>query len=99
MKNIYLILFLLFSYQIQAQNIQSARNQGVGATVTVTGLITNGNELGIIRYIEDSSAGLAIYDQAQVFMSNVVRGDSVTVTGVLVDYNGLLEMNPINNFF
>ena len=89
---------MIFSFlQTQAQNIQSARNQGIGATVTISGIVTNGSELGIIRYIEDSSAGLAIYDQAQTFMSNVMRGDSITVSGELVDYNGLLELNPINS--
>ena len=49
---------------------------------------------GPIRYIEDATAGLAIYDP--VVMSNVNRGDSITVTGVLVDYNGLLEVQPVN---
>ena len=89
---------MIFSFfQAQAQNIQSARNQGIGTTVTISGIVTNGNELGIIRYIEDSSAGLAIYDQAQTFMSNVMRGDSITVSGELIDYNGLLELNPINS--
>ena len=30
-------------------------------------------------------------------MSNFQRGDEVTVSGTLVDYNGLLEMNPVNS--
>ena len=36
-------------------NIAAARAQGVGATVTITGVFTNGDELGPIRYIEDLS--------------------------------------------
>ncbi|MEC8853599.1 MAG: phospholipase D-like domain-containing protein, partial [Bacteroidota bacterium] len=28
-------------------------------------------------------------------LSGVVRGDEITVTGVLVDYNGLMEMTPV----
>ena len=76
-------------------DIATARNQGVGATVTITGIVTNGDELGPIRYIEDATAGLALYDPSSLV--GVVRGDEVTVTGVLVDYNGLLEMTPVNS--
>ena len=78
-----------------AQDILTARSQGIGANVTVTGIVTNGEELGPIRYIEDSSAGLALYDlTTNNLLSNCVRGDSITVSGTLVDYNGLLELNP-----
>ena len=76
-------------------DIATARTQGVGATVTITGIVTNGDELGPIRYIEDATAGLALYDPSTLV--GVVRGDEVTVTGVLVDYNGLLEMTPVNS--
>ena len=76
-------------------DIATARTQGVGATVTITGIVTNGDELGPIRYIEDATAGLALYDPSTLL--GVVRGDEVTVTGVLVDYNGLLEMTPVNS--
>jgi len=78
-----------------AQDIATARAQGVGATVTITGTATNGDELGPIRYIEDATAGMAIYDPG--VMGSVLRGDEVTVTGVLVDYNGLMEMQPVNS--
>ncbi|MFT4903267.1 MAG: hypothetical protein ACI84S_000974, partial [Thalassomonas sp.] len=71
-------------------DIATARSQGIGASVTITGIVTNGDELGPIRYIEDATAGIALYDPATLV--GVVRGDEVTVTGVLVDYNGLLEM-------
>ena len=76
-------------------DIATARTQGVGATVTVTGIVTNGDELGPIRYIEDATAGVALYDPTTLV--GVVRGEEVTVTGVLVDYNGLLEMTPVNS--
>ena len=76
-------------------DIATARTQGVGATVTITGIVTNGDELGLIRYVEDATAGLALYDPSTLV--GVVRGDEVTVTGVLVDYNGLLEMTPVNS--
>ena len=96
MKKITLsIILVLCSLVTIAQDIVTARAQGVGATVTITGVATNGDELGPIRYIEDATAGVAIYDPGA--MLNVVRGDEVTVTGVLVDYNGLMEMQPVNS--
>ena len=87
------ILATLLSIVSFAQDIATARSQGVGATVTITGIVTNGDELGPIRYIEDATAGLALYDPTPLI--GVVRGDEVTVTGVLVDYNGLMEMTPV----
>ena len=85
---------------IYAQDILTARSQGIGANVTVTGVVTNGDELGPIRYIEDGTAGLALYDlTTNLLLSSCVRGDSITVSGTLVDYNGLLELNPTSAAF
>ena len=96
MKTITIIsVTLLISLVGYSQDIATARSQGVGATVTVTGIVTNGDELGPIRYIEDATAGLAIYDPT--VMTGVLRGEEITVSGVLVDYNGLLEMQPVNS--
>ena len=75
--------------------IDSARSLGAGATVTVKGIITNGSELGTIRYIQDNTAGIAIYSSQ---LSNVDRGDSVLVTGTIKDYNQLLEIDPVSSF-
>ena len=94
-KTTTLIIATLMSVVSFAQDIATARSQGVGATVTITGIVTNGDELGPIRYIEDTTAGLALYDPTA--LSGVVRGDEVTVSGILVDYNGLVEMTPVNS--
>ncbi|MFM6934270.1 MAG: choice-of-anchor D domain-containing protein, partial [Flavobacteriales bacterium] len=88
-----LAFFAVFS--AKAQNISQARNLGVGQTVTVTGVATNGSELGNIRYIQDGSAGIACYGSS---LSSVQRGDSITATGVLFDFSGLLELSPTNSF-
>jgi hypothetical protein len=90
-----LIIATLVSAVSFAQDIATARSQGVGATVTITGVVTNGDELGPIRYIEDATAGLALYDPTA--LSGVIRGEEVTVSGILVDYNGLMEMTPVNS--
>ena len=86
-KNIFLIILnLAFTSVIAQVDIATARNQGIGANVTITGIVTNGDELGVIRYIQDNTAGMALYDAS---LSSFQRGDEVTVSGTLVDYNGL----------
>lgn len=77
----------------QAESIKSAKAKGPGATVTVSGVVINGDEIGVIRYIQDPTGGLAIYDPDK--MGDVKLGDSITVNGTLVDYNNLLEMQPV----
>lgn len=91
------ICLLIQTCLIQAQpiSIQSARQQSIGTSVTIKGIITNGDELGPIRYIEDGTAGIGIYDPN--VMSGVQRGDSVTVTGAIFDFNNLLELQPVTN--
>ncbi|MFH1320030.1 MAG: phospholipase D-like domain-containing protein [Bacteroidota bacterium] len=76
-------------------DIADARTFSLGSPVTVTGIVTNGSELGVIRYMEDGTAGIACYPGTGSVSFNPSRGDSITVTGTLVDYNNLLEMNPI----
>ena len=101
MKKITILIIITLILQTgYSQNILTARQQGIGANVTVTGIVTNGDELGPIRYIEDGTAGLALYDlTTNLLLSGCVRGDSITVSGTLVDYNGLLELNPTSSAF
>lgn len=86
----YIFLFLTAISNLSiAQNIADARTQALGSIVTVSGVITNGSEMPVVRYMQDSSAGIAIYDNQ---LEDVDRGDSITVTGKLDDFNGLLEV-------
>lgn len=78
-----------------AQSIADVRNLGIGQTVTVTGVVTNGSELGTIRYIQDATAAIPAFGAN---LNSVQRGDSITATGVLYDFNGLLEISPTNSF-
>ncbi len=88
-----------FAYTAQAQTaitIQQARAQAVGQTVTIGGIVTNGGELGRLRFIDDGTAGIALfYTSDSLVREPVVRGDSVFVTGVLKQFNNLLELDPI----
>lgn len=97
MKKVYLMIGLLLAgyLSLEAQeNIAAARAQAEGAEVTVTGIVTNGDELGLIRYMQDATGGIAVYSSA---LSDVVRGDEVTVTGTLKEYNTLLEIDPVSS--
>lgn len=89
------------SFSMYGQNIAQARTQAPGSTVTVRGIVTNGAELGKIRYLQDGSAGIAAFPgtgSAAGFEASVTAGDSIEVTGTLVDFFGLLEITPITSF-
>jgi len=82
-------------------DISEARNMSLGSTVTIEGIATNGEELGIIRYVQDDSGGIAVYPGAGSvgdFPDEVKRGDLVQITGELKEFNGLLEVDPITDY-
>jgi len=97
MKRILLLtLGLVSGLYSQAQaTIADARAMGIGQTVTIRGVVTNGSELGNIRYLQDGTGGLAAFSAT---LSGVQRYDSITVTGTLLDFSGLLEISPVNSF-
>ncbi len=94
----FLIITLLYFCGISLNYAQStileARQMPIGSVVTVTGIATNGSELGIIRYLQDGSAGIAAYGS---MVGTVNRGDEFTVTGTLKSYNQLLELDPLTS--
>lgn len=78
---------------VSQQSIESARSK-VGQGITVSGVVSNGGELGLIRYFQDETAGLSAYGSAG---ADLQRGDSVTISGILKDYRNLLEIDPISS--
>ena len=98
----YLIAFFtLFQNTLSAQSIATARAQVLGSTVTVRGIVTNGAELGKIRYLQDGTAGIAAFPgtgSVSGFDTAVFPGDSLEVTGTLVSYHELLEISPITAY-
>jgi len=85
----------IIAYQVDAQeHIGDARRMRPGQEVTVSGIVTNGEELGRIRYLQDKTAGIAAYGQA---ITQIKRGDSVTITGELKEYMHLLEIDPVHS--
>lgn len=95
MKKTLTLLLLTFSQFYFSQTIAEARNQSIGQTVTINGVATNGGELGAIRYIQDETAALPAYGNN---LSSIQRGDSVSVTGVIFEFSGLLELSPTTSY-
>lgn len=96
MKKIGLIIALLagsFSSFAQ-QNIADARTFGIGSNITISGIATNGSELGPIRYVQDGTAGIACYGGP---ITGVNEGDSITVSGPLIEFSGLLEISIVTS--
>lgn len=104
MKKIILLLLLSVSIYAQVIPIDSVRKQDangvpllLGQTVTVRGVVTTERELGAsLVYFQDPTGGLIAFDAP--FCTAVNRGDSVQVTGVVTQYNGLTEFQPVNSF-
>lgn len=89
-----LILAVTSTMAFAQNTILEARGMAAGTVVTVKGIVTNGAELGVIRYFQDNTAGIAAYGSA---VNSVKLGDSVTITGTLKNYNQLLELDPVSN--
>ena len=81
-------------------DIAAARLLDTPSVVTIRGIVTNGAELGNIRYIQDPTGGLPAFQNPASgdFVAKVKRGDIVTVTGKLKDFNKLLEIDPISSY-
>ena len=99
MKNIVLFLVMITSGSLLSQSdiLDARTNFDIGDEVTVTGICVNGAELGSpIRYIQDASAGMAIFPGGGGWGGFDVpeRGDEITVTGIISEFNGLLEVGP-----
>lgn len=96
-----LALFSQISIHAQVISVAAARAASTGTTVTVRGIVTNGPELGKIRYLQDGTAGIAAYPGSGSmagFETNVVLGDSIEVTGPTTSFQGLLEITPITSY-
>ena len=99
LKVIFFIIVNLSAASLLSQiDISEARSLPLGTEVTVEGVVTNGFELGIIRYIQDGTAGIAVYPgngSVGDFPSDVSRGDLIRVRGTLKVFNELLEIDPV----
>ena len=106
-----LVIFLLFYFnvalaQVTITPISQLRfnnSQGVpidsGNIYTVKGIVTVGNEFNSPSYIQDNTAGIAVYARGSGLFSSMVKiGDSVTVTGKLTHFRGLTQFEPVYSY-
>lgn len=89
------VLILISSPGYSQQTISQIRTLPVGSVVTTTGTISCGNEFGIVRYLQDASAGIAAYSSD---LSSTQAGDSVMITGVVSSYRGELQLSPVLSY-
>ncbi len=97
------VIICFHSLYAQVIPIDSLRRQDangvpllLGQTVTVRGVVTMSQELGTpLVYLQDPTGGTIGYDGT--FWTNTNNGDSVQVTGVVTQYNGLTEFTPVNS--
>jgi hypothetical protein len=88
-----LFVCLVFHLPAQVVSIADARKAAEGNTVEVEGIVLNDySTTGNTFYIQDATAGLAVYD---VNITTFKKGDLVRVKGVLVNYKGLLELTTL----
>ena len=82
---------------VAQENILDMReNYNIGQVVTVTGVVTSDDNLGSVRYLQDATAGIALYpgQDWSAWEATPQIGDSLSVTGEITEYNGLLEVGP-----
>ena len=106
MKKIILLFIITFGVYTNSQviPIDSVRKQDangvpllLGQSVTLRGVVTMSLELASpLVYFQDPTGGMIAYDGA--FWTGTNQGDSVQVTGVVTQYNGLTELQPVSNF-
>ena len=79
--------------------IAVARAAGAGWYGTVEGNVTvlPGSFAPRSFTIQDSTGGLYMYPQTGAVIPPMALGDVVRVKGLIVNYNNLLEMNPVDN--
>lgn len=107
MKNLlnlfsYLFIFLSTAYS-QWIPIDSVRIQDslgvpllINQSITTRGVVTTHREFGgSLVYFQTNTAGLVGFDTA--FCNHVKRGDSIEVTGVVTQFSGLSELNPVTS--
>ena len=92
--NKFYVIVLLFFFQINTQfgqaDIAEARTFAQGLGVSITGIITNGDEFGAVRYMEDGTAGMPFFDPS--ISGSINPGDEVTITGTMGEFNGLIQV-------
>ncbi|TVZ28335.1 putative secreted protein (Por secretion system target) [Gillisia sp. Hel_I_86] len=82
--------------QTELLAIAEARTKADNETVTITGTLTVSDQFGGPAYIQDETGAMAIFDQLVHGRDNFNIGDSLTITGKKITYNGQVEISPVS---
>ncbi|MEM7084672.1 MAG: T9SS type A sorting domain-containing protein [Bacteroidota bacterium] len=76
-------------------SILEARNAAISEVVTVSGVLTVSDQFSGSAYLQDSTAGIAIFDEMVHGDGLFAIGDSITVTGTRSAFNDQVQLNAI----
>ena len=92
MKLMVLLILITVDTFAQLIPISQARKLKSGTVVTIAGRITASKEFGDLSFLQDNTGAIPIYSATMAMA--VAPGDSVSVSGALSKFNGLLEVLP-----
>ncbi|MEM6263377.1 MAG: 5'-nucleotidase C-terminal domain-containing protein [Bacteroidota bacterium] len=95
------LLVVIQELSAQVITIDSARNTTIGTTVTIRGVVTRA--AGRLTYLQDSTAGIALFQTSGAFRDSVnsgfvVSGAEFEITGEVNQFNDLLQLSPVTGF-
>ena len=76
--------------------IAQARATAEGETVTTTGILTVSDQFNGPAFLQDSTGGIAVFDNLVHGEMVFAIGDSITVTGTRSSFNDLAQISPVN---
>jgi len=71
--------FLILSSLFSQMTIEEARQMPIGSTVEIQGIVTHGEEMGPIRYLQDATGGLPIYAPGN-FSDEALEGHEIKLS-------------------
>ncbi|MFC4634449.1 T9SS type A sorting domain-containing protein [Dokdonia ponticola] len=78
-------------------SILEARNTALNELVTVSGVLTVSDQFSGSAYLQDSTAAIAIFDQAVHGDGVFAVGDSITVTGTRSAFNDQIQISSVSS--
>ncbi|QCX00111.1 T9SS type A sorting domain-containing protein [Aggregatimonas sangjinii] len=76
-------------------SVLEARAAEFGELVTVSGVLTVSDQFGGSAYLQDATAGIAIFDEKVHGDGNFMVGDSITVTATRSAFNDQIQLSTV----